>query len=120
VLTEPPPVVLPATVRQLTPDEAQKSIAGEPNLIILDVRGDGEAETEGRLAGARMYDYLHGEDTVQRLAELDRNGSYFIYCAIGGRAKLTAAKMHEMGFRRLSVLEGGLNAWIAAGKPVHK
>jgi rhodanese-related sulfurtransferase len=120
VQTEPPKADLPASVRQLTPDEAERLIHEIPGLVILDVRSDGEAETEGRINGARMYDYLHGQDTVQRLADLNRQDSYLIYCAIGGRAKLTAARMHEMGFAHLHVLQGGLNAWIAAGKPVQK
>src|SRR5690606_24851481 len=112
VRTEPPPVNLPLTVQELSPDEAESLMAASAGLVILDVRSDGEAEKEGRIPGARMYDYLHGSDTVARLKELDRTQSYLIYCAIGGRAKLTAARMHEMGFTKLSLLKGGLNAWI--------
>lgn len=118
--TEPPPVILPASVLELTPEEVEKLIAATPGLVILDVRGEGEVQAEGKIAGAQLYDYLHGEDTFDRLQKLDRSGAYLLYCAVGGRAKLTAARMHEMGFGKLSLLKGGLNAWIAAGKPVEK
>ncbi|MDZ4288932.1 MAG: hypothetical protein U0984_13280, partial [Prosthecobacter sp.] len=83
--SEPPPVVLPATVQELSPDEAEKLIAASPGLVILDVRGEGEAQTEGKIAGAQLYDYLHGDDTLKSLEKLDRSGSYLIYCAVGGR-----------------------------------
>jgi rhodanese-related sulfurtransferase len=119
-LTEPPAPDLPVTVRELTPDEAQAMITSVPGLVIVDVRTEGEAKADGKLPGAQIYDYLHGEDMIKRLEELDRDSRVLVYCAIGGRAKLTAARMSAMGFTHLSLLKGGLNAWIAAGKPVEQ
>ena len=117
---EPPPVVLPDSVQLLSPDQAEKLITESSSIRIVDMRTEGEAQADGRIAGAQIYDYLHGESVFEKLAELDRQRPCLIYCAIGGRAKLTAERMSQMGFQRLAVLDGGINAWISAGKPVQK
>lgn len=117
---EPPAIDLPDSVRELAPDEALDIIHTLPGLLILDVRTEGEAKSEGKIAGAELHDYLHGEDMMKGLEKIPRDQRCLIYCAIGGRAKLTASRMAAMGFTHLSLLKGGLNAWIAAGKPVQK
>ena len=95
-------------------------IAALPQLLILDVRTQSEVDADGKIAGAELHDYLHGDDMFQSLEKIDRERRCLIYCAIGGRAKLTAARMTTMGFTHLSLLKGGFNSWIAAGKPVQK
>ena len=117
---EHPAVVLPAAVKELTPDEAEKLISSTPDLVILDMRQEGEVQKEGRIAGARNYDYLHGPPVLAELAKLDHAKPCLVYCEIGGRAKLTAVEMRGMGFQNITLLKGGLNAWLVAGKPVVK
>jgi len=43
-----------------------------------------------------------------------------LYCKTSGRAALAAAAMHEMGYLNVKSIAGGFDAWVAAGKPVHK
>jgi len=116
--TEPPEVVLPASVLELPPVEAVALMQSTPDLVILDVRTEAEIKKEGRIAGAQNYDYLHGEAMFERLEKLDRAKFFLIYCAIGGRSKLAAVRMTGMGFTNLAVIKGGLNAWVVARMPL--
>jgi len=43
-----------------------------------------------------------------------------LYCKTSGRAALAAAVMQDMGYLNVTSIGGGFDAWVAAGKPVHK
>lgn len=43
-----------------------------------------------------------------------------LYCKTSGRAALAAAAMQDMGYLNVQSIAGGYDAWVAAGKPVHK
>lgn len=120
VSTEPPPVKLPASVKQLSADEAATLIQTTPNLVIVDLREDWELRKQGRIAGSLWADLLNEQRFNEATAKLNPAQPALLYCAIGGRAKLAAEKLAAKGFTQLSVLEGGLEAWLTAGKPVQK
>ena len=56
----------------------------------------------------------------QQVAKLDKNKTYLVHCAVGGRSARACKKMEKMGFSKLYNLEGGMGAWEKAGKPVQK
>ena len=43
-----------------------------------------------------------------------------LYCKTSGRAALAASALHEMGYLSVASIAGGIDAWIAAGKPLIK
>ena len=43
-----------------------------------------------------------------------------LYCKTSGRAALAACAMHDMGYLNVQSIAGGIDAWIAAGKPIVK
>ena len=43
-----------------------------------------------------------------------------LYCKTSGRAALAAQAMHAMGYRHVSSIAGGYDAWVAAGQAVVK
>jgi len=43
-----------------------------------------------------------------------------LYCKTSGRAALAAAAMQDMGYLDVVSIAGGYDAWVAAGKPVHR
>lgn len=116
---QPPKITLPAAVRELTPAEAADWLAQTPDVTLMDMRMPEETTREGSIAGSKNYDYLQTK-TFEELARQERQKPYLIYCTLGGRAQLTAIKLHELGFTRLTVLKGGINAWFTEGKPVVK
>jgi rhodanese-related sulfurtransferase len=88
------------------------------NVVILDVRTPAEF-AEGHLPGAVLIDF-RAPDFVERVAKLDKSKQYLVHCAAGGRSARACAKLETLGFTNLVNLEGGLNAWKGAGKPVTK
>lgn len=120
VPTEPPAVNLPASVQQLTPDQAATAIQNTPDLVVIDLREDWEVKAHGIISGSVHIDYLNDALFASSIAKLNIAKPYLLYCAIGGRSKLAATAMSAKGFNRLSILAGGLDAWRHAGKPLVK
>ena len=118
-VVSPPETKLPAGCRELSPNEAEAFMKAKPDLVILDMRVESEWVEEGHLPGAERTNFYR-EALKDHLAAMDRSKSYLVYCAIGERSKQTAVQMAELGFKEISILSGGLNAWKAAGKPVAK
>jgi phage shock protein E len=115
----PPEVTLPAHYEWLDVATAEKLIATTPDLQILDVRTDPEIRNgDGWIKGTRLGSYLH--DNRRFLNEWDKDAPWLVYCALGPRSELTAADMAGMGYKKVYLLKGGFNAWMAAGKPVAK
>lgn len=82
-----------------------------PDVVILDVRTPAETAL-GMIPGAREIDFRAG-DFKARIAELDRDQTYLLYCRSGSRSSAAAAVMADMGFDSLSQLVGGYQAWSA-------
>jgi glyoxylase-like metal-dependent hydrolase (beta-lactamase superfamily II)/rhodanese-related sulfurtransferase len=53
-----------------------------------------------------------------RVNELDRSADWLVFCAAGYRATIAASILERAGFPKLSVADGGMDAWRAAGMPV--
>lgn len=119
VALEPPAVILPASVQELSPTEAAAWMTQNPGALILDVRMAEEVTREGKLPGSQHHDYLQPA-TKEYLATLDRQKPCLIYCALGGRSRRLAVQMHDLGFTQLAVLKDGLNAWQTEGRSVLK
>lgn len=116
---DPPPVILPASVKELTPEEASTWLVQTPEAMIIDLRMPEEIDREGRITESRHYDFLQTR-TQEQIKELDPGKPYLLYCALGGRAQRMAVTMNDSGFKQVSILKGGLEAWKKAGKPVIK
>ena len=113
----PPAVTLPESIRLLKPAEAAALIDSLPRLHVIDCRMDEEFQ-HGRIAGAHHVNHFKPEQAREYLNRLERERPVLVYCALGGRAGRTALLLHEMGFRDVSVLEGGFAAWQQQGLPV--
>ncbi|MEO9804531.1 MAG: rhodanese-like domain-containing protein [Reichenbachiella sp.] len=99
---------------KLTPEEFLMRIENEKdNFVILDVRTSEEVE-QGKIPGAMQMDFYDDSFTSQ-LDQLDKNTTYYVYCAVGGRSGKTLSRMVELGFKEVFDLEGGMKAWRAAG-----
>lgn len=88
------------------------------NSILLDVRTESEFQS-GHLEQAKNLNY-NAPDFANQLAKLDKNRTYFVYCAAGVRSARAASVMRSQGFKNVIELKGGLNAWQAAKLPVVK
>jgi rhodanese-related sulfurtransferase len=95
--------------------EADEAVALLGTRTIIDVRTPAET-AHGTIAGAITIDFQAG-DFRERVAELERDGSYLVYCRSGNRSAQAAAVMAELGFTDV-VDGGGFDALVAAGAPI--
>jgi rhodanese-related sulfurtransferase len=107
----------PANVTHADAKEAAKLVA-KSEVVVLDVRTPGEYSA-GHITGATNIDFLAG-DFSERLAKLDREKSYLVHCASGGRSTRALPQLSKLGFKHVVHLDGGFKAWQAAGNPVEK
>jgi len=103
----------PAQINSLLAD--QKTASG---LNVLDVRTPAEFQTEC-LDGAKMVDF-EAPDFDTKIAGLDKNANYLVYCRTGRRSGLVVSKMRGLGFKNIVELKGGINAWKADGEKVNQ
>ena len=102
----------------IKPVELQKLLQTDPALLLLDVRTPVEYE-EVHVPQARNVplDRLRPETFSASNGTPDTRPVYLL-CRTGGRAAKAAEKFMFAGADRGVVVEGGTQAWIAAGLPV--
>jgi len=88
---------------------AKTAIVSNPNLVILDVRTPAET-AEGMIPNAIEIDYK-SSDFESKIAALDKNKSYLVYCRSGGRSVGASKKMIKAGFKDVTNMKGGYSAW---------
>ena len=97
---------------------------GDPGAVFVDLRDPREQEREGVIPGAvhaprgMMEFWVDPESPYFRPVFGDDSKTYVLFCALGWRSTLTAATLTEMGMTNVCDIEGGLEAWKAAGGPV--
>jgi sulfur dioxygenase len=105
-------------VRHITVEVLRDRMQADDAPVLLDVRDVAELRGElGHLPGVHHVpvDRLSGE--LSNLREHQEREIVTI-CRSGGRAATAARMLEGAGFSRVSVLEGGMMAWGAAGHPV--
>lgn len=85
---------------------------------LVDVRTPQEW-SNGHIQGALHIDWF-SDDFKERIGELDKARPVRLYCAAGGRSEDARIMLHEMGFKEVRDLDGGMSAWKKAGAPVQK
>lgn len=110
------PEAAEAGVRVVQPTEAADLLAAEPDRVVIDVRTPAEFAA-GHLEGAVLVDY-EAADFRDRVAELDRDASYLVYCRSGNRSAGARQVMEDLGFTDVVDVAGGITAWAGAGLPV--
>ncbi len=103
-------------VQHVTALDAQGVIADEPDIVVLDVRTAKEYKA-GHIAGGKNIDF-YAADFENRLSALDKAAPYLLHCKSGGRSSKALKLMERLGFKNIYHLEGGFDAWKAAGLAV--
>ncbi|MDI9580048.1 MAG: rhodanese-like domain-containing protein [Thermobispora sp.] len=103
----------PSTIDAVT---ARSLIASNPDVLVVDVRTPREFET-AHIEGAINLPLDQVDAHLQRIVK-DAGGTLLLVCQSGGRAGKAREKLCGAGLPGAVVLEGGMNAWIAAGGPV--
>ena len=85
---------------------------------LLDVRTS-EEFAAGHIPGAINID-INAPDFEKKVGALDKDKTYLVNCAAGGRSAKACGKMAQLKFPSLYNLQGGFKAWEKAGKPIEK
>lgn len=80
--------------------------------VLLDVRTPEEVAA-GVIAGTSLFADIKSPDFEQKIAALDKNKAYIVYCRSGARSSQAAQYMLSKGFTRIYNLEGGILNWPA-------
>ncbi|MEE9434777.1 MAG: rhodanese-like domain-containing protein [Sphingorhabdus sp.] len=97
-------------------NDASKLLAEDKDAILIDVRTPEEFGS-GHLAGADNVDFK-AADFIEKISQLDKSKHYVVYCGSGKRSGKATAKMEELGFAKITDVDGGITAWNAAKLPV--
>lgn len=102
-------------VKLVEPQQFSKNISDE-SVQLIDVRTPKEFKA-GHIKNA-VNMHLYDKDFEQRIENLDKNKPVYVYCKVGGRSSEAVQIMHDKGFKNITELKGGIDAWQEAGKPV--
>jgi rhodanese-related sulfurtransferase len=103
---------------------AEAAAAVEDGALLVDVRSDDQRAADGTVPAAVHFprNVLEwrldpaSEAADPRGGDLDRH--VIVMCNEGYASSLAAATLQEIGFARATDLDGGFQAWRAAGLPV--
>lgn len=103
-------------VREVAIDQAEEAIRAAD--VLIDVREADEYQT-GHIPGAIHASRGVLEFKLSSTPELSpRDLKVVVYCKTSGRAALAACAMRDMGYLHVESIAGGMDAWVAAGRPV--
>jgi rhodanese-related sulfurtransferase len=93
--------------------------------VLVDIRSEHQRARDGLMPDAIFHprnalewrcDPASGHDDPRLSGDLDRR--IVLVCHEGYQSSLAAATLQDLGFTRATDLDGGFQAWAAAGKPV--
>jgi len=116
-----------AAVPAVRAEDLQRRMREEPNTLVIDVRDSAQAHA-GSIPGAINIDYgdlLFAADNEVpeewRDPQLqDRSRPIITHCVLGPLGAIAAKTLQDMGFTNVNYLEGGFEAWKAAGFPIEQ
>ncbi|MGV8977731.1 MAG: rhodanese-like domain-containing protein [Cellulomonas sp.] len=102
----------PAAVTNVSVSGSE-TILHQADITVIDVRTPTEFAA-GHLAHAVNID-VDGATFDSQVADLAKDGAYFVYCHSGNRSAVATDRMAHLGFTRLYNLLGGVSDWQANG-----
>ena len=102
-------------VKTITADEALK-LSNEDKCTLIDIREKGELDKTGRIENSNhiprgmLEFWLDPEGPYFKSGKIDMNKEMVLFCAGGLRSALAAKSLKEMGFEKVSHIDGGFAA----------
>ena len=102
-------------IKTINADDALKMF-NEKQCNLIDIRDIRELQKEGQVEGANhiprgMLEFWLDPDSVYfKDGKLDLNKEMVLFCAGGLRSALAAKSLKEMGFEKVSHIDGGFGA----------
>ena len=102
-------------VKTITADEALK-LSNEDKCTLIDIREKGELDKTGRIEKSNhiprgmLEFWLDPDGPYFKSGKIDMNKEMVLFCAGGLRSALAAKSLKEMGFEKVSHIDGGFAA----------
>ena len=102
-------------IKTINADKALKMVE-ENNCNLIDIREGNELESTGKVENSvhiprgKLEIYLDPNSTLFQQGVLDQNKEMVLFCAGGVRSALAVKALHNMGYEKVSHIEGGFGA----------
>ena len=102
-------------IKTISPDEAL-SMMNEDKCNLIDIRDIRELERDGRVENSNhiprgmLEFWLDPDSPYFKDGKLDLNKEMVLFCAGGMRSALAAKTLKDMGFEKVSHIDGGFGA----------
>ena len=102
-------------VKTITADQALK-MSNQGLCTLIDIREKGELDKTGRIENSNhiprgmLEFWLDPEGPYFKSGKIDMNKEMVLFCAGGLRSALAAKSLKEMGFEKVSHIDGGFAA----------
>lgn len=107
-------------MKTIAPIDLQKLLTQTPTLALVDVRSPAEYRSVHVPQARNIPLDTLDPRSLYTAGILPENQSVYLLCQAGGRATKAAQKFSQQGFEDAIVVEGGTQAWTAAGLPVNR
>ncbi|HEY5379097.1 MAG TPA: rhodanese-like domain-containing protein [Pseudolabrys sp.] len=114
-----------AAEREIETLPAQEAIklAGNDNVVLVDIRDIRELQREGKVPGAvhcprGMLEFWIDPASLYHKPAFAQDKKFVFFCAAGLRSALATQTAHRMGLKPVAHIAGGFGAWKEAGGPV--
>ena len=102
-------------IKTISIDEAHKMVS-DNQCNLIDIRDIRELQKDGKIEGAShiprgmLEFWLDPESIYFKEGKLDLNKEMVLFCAGGLRSALAAKTLKDMGFKKVSHIDGGFGA----------
>jgi rhodanese-related sulfurtransferase len=102
-------------IKTITADEALK-LSNDDKCTLIDIREKGELDKTGRIENSNhiprgmLEFWLDPDGPYFKSGKIDMNKEMVLFCAGGLRSALAAKSLKEMGFEKVSHIDGGFAA----------
>ena len=107
-------------IKTIDAGEAYQMVQNK-NCNLIDIRESNELENTGRVDGAThiprgmLEVYLDPNSPIFQNGKIDQNKEFVLFCAGGVRSALAVKSLKDMGYQKVSHIDGGFGS-IASSK----
>ncbi len=107
-------------IKTINADEAYQKFKNN-NCNLIDIREINELDNTGRVEGANhiprgmLEVYLDPNSPIIQNGQVDKNKELILFCAGGVRSALAVKSLKEMGYEKISHIDGGFAVMSNSG-----
>ena len=107
-------------IKTINADEAYQKFENN-NCNLIDIREINELDNTGRVEGAShiprgmLEVYLDPNSPIIQNGQVDKNKELILFCAGGVRSALAVKSLKEMGYEKISHIDGGFAVMSNSG-----